>query len=1464
MKSSSSLLIALLVLALAASAAYAGVPRYSLAGLESGKQFDRFIVKYRAGAPETTDADARQRSLDRAATRMEQDLRTGGPSSAAVATWSLRHLRRMSLGADVVVSTRKLDRREAATLIRQLAADPDVEYVEPDRILKPVLTPNDTYFSNLWGMTDADAGIRADQAWDTGNGGGVVVAVIDTGYTDHSDLSANIQLPGYDFVSDPTMSNDGDGRDPDAHDPGDYTANSNSSWHGTHVAGTVAAVGNNNEGVIGVAWGAKVLPVRVLGAGGGLLSDIADGLVWAAGGSVPGVPANANPAEVANLSLGGSGPCPITAQNAINTAVGLGTTVVVAAGNDATDASTFNLANCANVIAVGADNSNSQRASFSNFGSNVAVSAPGASILSTINLGATTPTTEGYAYYSGTSMATPHTSGSVALTQSARVAHGLLPYSPAAMKAQLQATAYPMVQGCTGFNGAGIVDANALLLTSIGNAQLLGDGVPSNNLAASTGNALYFAMPASTTRAGLTFTSSGGTGDADLYVKFGSLPTTSSYDCVSSTVGNNESCSIPAAQAGVYYAMLQANSAFSGVSMTGAGAGNHKPVVAMGQSVNGLSVNFTDLSTDSDGSIASRKWTFGDGASATTASASHTYNLAGSYTVQLSDTDSNSATDCSLSAIFVSPPVQALGNGVAATGLAAKAGGELRFTLAVPADATGLQFATAGGSGDADLYVKYGAPPTLTDYDCASTSPTTSESCAIPVVQGGTYYVLVEAFAQINNVSLTGSYTSSTYLPPTASFNYATSFLTANFTDTSIDSNGTIVSRNWDFGDGTTSTATNPSKTYAAAGTYTVTLTVTNNAGQSSQASQQVTVVAPTVSLSIADVAIKEGNSGTKTMTFKVTLSAASTSKVTYDIATADGTATAGSDYVAKSQTGQVMNPGATSKNFTVTINGDTTVEPDETFYVNLSNVNGALVARGQAIGTILNDDFSNSPPTAGFNYTTNNLTANFTDTSSDSDGTIASRSWNFGDGTTSNATNPSKTYASAGTYTVTLTVTDNGGLNNQISKQVTVSAPPPPSLSIADASTTEGNSGTKTLTFTVSLSAASSSSVTYNIATADGTATAGSDYVANSLTGQIIPAGQTSKTFAVTINGDTTVEPDETFYVNVSNVVGATVARGQAVGTILNDDVADVPPTASFTYSTNTLTANFTDTSTDSDGSIVSRSWNFGDGTTSTATNPSKTYAAPGTYTVTLTVIDNGGLSSQATQQITVSAPSVSLSIADASITEGNSGTKALTFTISLSAASASNVIYNIATADGTATAGSDYVANSLNGQTIPAGQTSKTFAVTINGDTTPEPDETFYVNVSNVVGATVARGQAIGTILNDDCSCVSIADVTLPEGNSGTKPFTFTISIPVAMPNDVTFDIATANGTATAGSDYIAASAKGLKIPAGQLSTTFTVQVIGDTVVEPNERFRVILSNVTGTGVTRGTAFGYITNDD
>ncbi|HJW46373.1 MAG TPA: S8 family peptidase, partial [Lysobacter sp.] len=406
-------LAAATAVAISAFAAPAFAGKLNLSGLEAGAQYDRFIVKYRDGSLERADVGKVKTALNRAT--------AAGVGGKALA---VGHLRRMSMGADVMKAARKLDRVEAESLMRQIAADPNVEYVELDKLNKPLLTPNDTSYSQQWGYSGT-YGIRANQAWDVTNGSGTVVAVLDTGITNHSDLNANI-LPGYDFIGDTAVSNDGNGRDSDASDPGDWvTANQcggthaaqNSSWHGTHVAGTIAAVTNNAKGVAGVAYGAKIVPARVLGTCGGYDSDIADAITWASGGTVSGVPANANPAEVINLSLGGSGACGTTTQTAINGAVGRGTTLVIAAGNDNVNVSNASPANCANVIAVGSITSTGARSSFSNYGTLIDIAAPGSNILSTLNAGTTTPGAETYASYNGTSMATPHVAGVVALIQ---------------------------------------------------------------------------------------------------------------------------------------------------------------------------------------------------------------------------------------------------------------------------------------------------------------------------------------------------------------------------------------------------------------------------------------------------------------------------------------------------------------------------------------------------------------------------------------------------------------------------------------------------------------------------------------------------------------------------------------------------------------------------------------------------------------------------------------------------------------------------------------------------------------------------------------------------------------------------------------------------------------------------------------------------------------------------------------
>jgi serine protease len=266
------------------------------------------------------------------------------------------------------------------------------------------------------------------------------------------------------------MAADGTGRDSDASDNGDSTIagqcgggmpaqDQASSWHGTHVAGTIAARTNNGVGVAGVAYGAKVVPVRVLGKCGGYTSDIADAMIWASGGAVTGAPVNANKARVLNLSLGGSGACDTTTQNAINSARSRGAVVVVAAGNSNVNAANANPANCAGVIAVAAVGRTGGKASYSNYGTVVDVAAPGgdsgAGILSTMNAGTTTPAGDNYAYYMGTSMATPHVAGVAALMLAKNPN-----LTPDEVEAKLKATARAFPAACSGC-GAGIVDAAA-------------------------------------------------------------------------------------------------------------------------------------------------------------------------------------------------------------------------------------------------------------------------------------------------------------------------------------------------------------------------------------------------------------------------------------------------------------------------------------------------------------------------------------------------------------------------------------------------------------------------------------------------------------------------------------------------------------------------------------------------------------------------------------------------------------------------------------------------------------------------------------------------------------------------------------------------------------------------------------------------------------------------------------------
>lgn len=639
---------------------------------------DRVIVKYKNNSTVGQAASMPNARVN------ELSQRTGT---------GLRHIRRLRSGAELLQVENKQVGTRMADIISALMTDADVEYAEPDIKMYPLAVPNDSRYNEQWQYFETLGGLNLPTAWDNTQGLGVVVAVIDTGYLPHADLAANI-LPGYDMISDPTIAQDGNGRDANATDSGDWepagacgagSPASNSSWHGTHVAGTIAAVSNNGLGVTGVAYKAKVLPVRVLGRCGGYTSDIADGLIWAAGGSVAGIPANANPARVLNLSLGGSGSCGITTQNAINTARSLGATVVVAAGNENTNASNSNPANCAGVIAVAAINRTGGRANYSNFGAVVDVAAPGGDIrsgaangiLSTLNTGRTTASTDSYAFYQGTSMATPHVAGVAALLYAVKPT-----ITPDQVESILKSTARSFPATCSQC-GAGIVDAAAAVALASGvtpppppviTNNALVKGVPMTGLSAASGGTLSFTLDVPQGSSNLSFVISGGTGDADLYVRFGSAPTTTVYDCRPYLGGNNETCNIANVQPGTYHVMLRAYAAFSSVSLLA---------------------------------------NYATGAS------------------------SNSLTQTNLSALT---------------------GASLNYTLNVPAGMRTLQVNMTGGTGDADLYVRYGAQPTTTSFNCRPYLTGNVESCTIANPTAGTWHIGVRAYTSFTGVTVDAQY----------------------------------------------------------------------------------------------------------------------------------------------------------------------------------------------------------------------------------------------------------------------------------------------------------------------------------------------------------------------------------------------------------------------------------------------------------------------------------------------------------------------------------------------------------------------------------------------------------------------------------------------------------------------------------------------------------------------------------
>ena len=665
--------------------------------------------------------------------------------------------------------------------------------------------------------------------------------------------------------------------------------------------------------------------------------------------------------------------------------------------------------------------------------------------------------------------------------------------------------------------------------------------------------------------------------------------------------------------------------------------------------------------------------------------------------------------------------------------------------------------------------------------------------------------------------------------------------------------------------------------------------------------------------LSVNDVTVTEGNGGVAGATFTVSLSAASGQVVTADWATADGTATAGSDYAASGAT-LTFQPGETSKTLAVPVVGERTYEPDETFLVDLSSAANASLSRARGTGTITNDDALPSlsiTDCTGDEGTGAMTPLLFTVTLSIPSASEVRVDFAGAGGTAAQDVDflsPAGTLLFApGETEKTVTAMVLGDATDEADEQftVTLSNPvdatlararavgtiqdddSPPSLSIGGVTQAEGNAGATAFPFTVTLSAPSGKPITADWVTLATTATPNTDFAAASDRLYIAP-GQTTASLSVAVLGDVTFEPDEQFYVSLSNAANATVAGGPGTATITNDDapplvrVSDivVREAAGAAVFTVTLTGATQETATVSYATADGDARAGGDYTAASGTltfapgETSKTVSVPVTNDTTdepdeAFLLNLTGTTfafvgdAQGVCIVTDDDSAPSLSVGDVSREEGNAGTTDFAFTVALSAPSGKRVTVDWATANGSARDDSDFTAGSGT-LTFAPGETEKTATVAVTGDALNEPDEAFSVVLSNSTSSPIARTRATGTILNDDALPeLSVNDVTVTEGSGGAVSMAFAVILSAPSAQRVTVGCTTADDTATAGSDYLAVS-RTLSFAPGEIAKTVTVYALSDRVHEPDEAFFVRLAGPVNAALADAEGIGTIVNDD
>jgi hypothetical protein len=563
--------------------------------------------------------------------------------------------------------------------------------------------------------------------------------------------------------------------------------------------------------------------------------------------------------------------------------------------------------------------------------------------------------------------------------------------------------------------------------------------------------------------------------------------------------------------------------------------------------------------------------------------------------------------------------------------------------------------------------------------------------------------------------------------------------------------------------------------------------------------------------LSITDVSVFEGNAGTVNAVLTVNLTFAAVHPITVVYSTADGPAgafqaNAPADYVAVTPTTLSFTAGQTVRTITVRVQGDTTDEQNEQFFVNLANPVGVNLPDNQAVVTILDDDG--------------------------------------------------------------------------------------PTISVGDVTVTEGDAGSVDAVFVVALTFASVQDITVVAATADVTALAGQDYVALPPTTLTFLAGTTTQNVTIPVLADLLDELNpETFQLNLTNPFNAFINDGQAIGNITDNDptpflaindVVTLEPnsgTVGAVYTVRLVGAGGAETPS---GQVVTVQYSTANGTDAdprrnatagpdyTANSGTLTFAL-GETSKTITVLIKGDITDEMDETYTVNLSNVTnallagagarpvgvgtiddndgptISITDVSITESNlgDGNVLAVFDVNLSSPSPQDIFVNFATVDGTALVGTDYLA-AAGTLTFVAGEAQKQVTVQVRGDNIDEINETFTVQLTGPVDATIAKGQGIATIVDNDGPDINVADLSIVEGDSGTLNAVFTVSLTFASVQDITVQFSTADGTAEAGVDYTAVTGT-LTFLAGVSQRLVTVPVIGDAFDELDETFLLNITNPT-----------------